>query len=97
MEKPFVYLDIDGDKIKIDYDLLGQLAKEDDNQPTYSKFILDDAYIFRSGEQWDSSSEGDFIIASYKNISWPDINIPLNKYLIRLKQKERDIKLNQLL
>ena len=45
---------------------------------------------------WMSKSEN-LVIASYKNIEWPDLKIPLDLYLVRLKEKQRDNKLNQLL
>jgi hypothetical protein len=42
----------------------------------------------------------DFIISSYKNISWPNFVLPLDVYLPRLREKiskERESKLNKLL
>lgn len=38
-----------------------------------------------------------FIVTSYKNIAWPDFVLSLDEYLPRLKQKEREIRLNNIL
>lgn len=74
--------------IRIDYGLISQLFIEDN--PTNSEITFDDAFIFKSLHQ------GDFIIASYEPYH-TRYRIPLERYLMGLKEKERDIKLNQLL
>ena len=74
--------------IKIDYELLVQLCKEKDfvfGSGCNKEIILHNAFVYE-----------DFIISSYKNISWPNFVLPLNVYLPRLKQKERESKLNKL-
>lgn len=74
--------------IKIDYELLVQLCKEKDfvfGSGCNKEIILHNAFIYE-----------DFIISSYKNISWPNFVLPLNVYLPRLKQKELESKLNKL-
>ena len=73
--------------MKIDYELLVQLCKEKEGWDR--KIILHKAYIYE-----------DFIISSYKNISWPNFVLPLDVYLPRLREKitkERESKLNELL
>ncbi len=75
--------------IKIDYELLVQLCKEKDfvfGSECNKEIILHDAFVYE-----------DFIISSYKNISWPNFVLPLDVYLPRLKQKERESKLNKLI
>lgn len=75
--------------IKIDYELLVQLCKEKDfvfGSGCNKEIILHDAFVYE-----------DFIISSYKNISWPNFVLPLDVYLPRLKQKERESKLNKLI
>jgi hypothetical protein len=78
--------------IKIDYELLVQLCKEKDfvfGSGCNKEIILHDAFVYE-----------DFIISSYKNISWPNFVLPLDVYLPRLREKitkEREIKLNKLL
>ena len=74
--------------VKIDYELLVQLCKEKDFVfgVGNKEIILHNAFIHE-----------DFIISSYKNISWPNFVLPLDVYLPRLKQKERESKLNKLL
>jgi hypothetical protein len=83
--------------VKIDYELLVQICKEK-NRVFYphrhitgsdENIILHDAFIHE-----------DFIISSYKNISWPNFVLPLDVYLPRLREKitkERESKLNKLL
>lgn len=75
---------------KIDYELLAQLCKEEDSPLKDDlggdDIILHGAFIYES-----------FIISSYRNISWPDFVLSLDVYLSRLKQKERESKLNELL
>ena len=75
--------------IKIDYELLVQLCKEKDfvfGSECNKEIILHDAFVYE-----------DFIISSYKNISWPNFVLSLDVYLPRLKQKERESKLNKLI
>ena len=76
--------------IKIDYELLVQLCKEENRVfGSDENIILNDAFIYE-----------DFIISSYKNISWPNFVLSLDVYLPRLREKitkEREIKLNKLL
>ena len=76
--------------VKIDYELLVQLCKEKNRVfGSNESIILHDAFIHE-----------DFIISSYKNISWPSFVLPLDVYLPRLREKiakEREIKLNKLL
>ena len=75
--------------VKIDYELLVQLCKEKDfvfGSECNKEIILHNAFVYE-----------DFIISSYKNISWPNFVLPLDVYLPRLKQKERESKLNKLL
>ena len=76
--------------VKIDYELLVQLCKEKNRVfGSDENIILHDAFIHE-----------DFIISSYKNISWPNFVLPLDVYLPRLREKitkEREIKLNKLL
>ena len=70
--------------MKIDYELLVQLCKEKEDWDR--KIILHKAYIYDS-----------YIISPYKNIDWPDFVLPLDVYLPRLREKERESKLNELL
>lgn len=76
--------------IKIDYELLVQLCKEENRVfGSDENIILHDAFIHE-----------DFIISSYKNISWPNFVLSLDVYLPRLREKitkERESKLNKLL
>jgi hypothetical protein len=76
--------------VKIDYELLVQLCKEKNRVfGSDENIILHDAFIHE-----------DFIISSYKNISWPNFVLPLDVYLPRLREKiskERESKLNKLL
>jgi hypothetical protein len=76
--------------VKIDYELLVQLCKEKNRVfGSDESIILHEAFIHE-----------DFIISSYKNISWPNFVLPLDVYLPRLREKitkEREIKLNKLL
>jgi hypothetical protein len=76
--------------VKIDYELLVQLCKEKNRVVgSNESIILHDAFIHE-----------DFIISSYKNISWPNFVLPLDVYLPRLREKiakERESKLNKLL
>ena len=76
--------------VKIDYELLVQLCKEKKRVfGSNESIILQDAFIHE-----------DFIISSYKNISWPNFVLPLDVYLPRLREKiakERESKLNKLL
>lgn len=76
--------------VKIDYELLVQLCKEKNRVfGSDENIILHDAFVYE-----------DFIISSYKNISWPNFVLPLDVYLPRLREKitkEREIKLNKLL
>lgn len=76
--------------IKIDYELLVQICKEKNRVfGSDRNIILHGAFIYE-----------DFIISSYKNISWPNFVLPLDVYLPRLREKitkEREIKLNKLL
>jgi hypothetical protein len=72
--------------IKIDYELLSDLAREKDHIRWLSrKIIMRNAYI-----------HGEYIISSY-TFAWPDFVIRIDEYLPRLKQKERDIILNNIL
>jgi hypothetical protein len=76
--------------MKIDYELLVQLCKEENRVfGSDENIILHKAYIYE-----------DFIISSYKNIPWSDFVLPLDVYLPRLGEKiakERESKLNELL
>jgi hypothetical protein len=76
--------------IKVDYELLVQICKEKNRVfGSDENIILHDAFIHE-----------DFIISSYKNISWPSFVLPLDVYLPRLREKiakERESKLNKLL
>jgi hypothetical protein len=76
--------------VKIDYELLVQICKEKNRVfGSDRNIILHDAFIHE-----------DFIISSYKNISWPNFVLPLDVYLPRLREKiakERESKLNKLL
>jgi hypothetical protein len=76
--------------VKIDYELLVQLCKEKNRVfGSDENIILHDAFVYE-----------DFIISSYKNISWPNFVLPLDVYLPRLREKiakERESKLNKLL
>jgi hypothetical protein len=76
--------------VKIDYELLVQLCKEKNR--VFGSNISDEEIILH-----EAFIHEDFIISSYKNISWPNFVLPLDVYLPRLKQKERESKLNKLL
>jgi hypothetical protein len=79
--------------IKIDYELLVQLCKEKNR--VFGSNISDESIILH-----DAFIHEDFIISSYKNISWPNFVLPLDVYLPRLREKitkERESKLNKLL
>ncbi len=77
-------------QVKIDYQLLVQLCKEKESWT--EEIILRNAFIFIPGVPYEN-----YIIASYKNIAWPDFVLSLDEYLPRLKQKERETKLNNIL
>jgi hypothetical protein len=76
--------------MKFDYGILRELSSEKEGWEPNS-VVLKDAFIYDS-----------FIISSYEKPSWliefgwPNLVVTLDEYQMKLKQKERNNKLNNL-
>jgi hypothetical protein len=70
--------------MKFDYGILRELSSEKEGWEPNS-VVLKDAFIYDS-----------FIISSYEKPSWSNLVVTLDEYQMKLKQKERNNKLNNL-
>ena len=79
--------------MKYDYDILFEFIPEKDKK---SFMVWDNAYEVPSLST-STSTSGGVIVAVYRAPFEEKIVVPLGQYNVRLKQKEREIKLNSIL